>query len=158
MKPPRPLIRDAGARIMGLDDPESKMSKSLAELRPGHAIGLLDDPETIRKSIMAAKTDCNSEIRCDTLAPGIRNLLTLYEVLSGEPRSAVEARFSGKRYGYLKKELAELSVEVLRPIRTNYGNVMEDPIHLETILIQGAARASTVAEVTLADVRARVGL
>ena len=77
---PEPLTRETGARIMGFDDPEVKMSKSLNELRPGHAVGLLDDEQTVRKTIMGAVTDSGSEISFERSEPGVRNLLELYNI------------------------------------------------------------------------------
>jgi len=90
---PQPLLRTIGARIMGLDDPTIKMSKSLGEIRKGHAIGLLDSADTIRETIMGAVTDSGMETHFDRASPAIRNLLTIYEVLSKRTRLEIEARF-----------------------------------------------------------------
>lgn len=155
---PQPLIRKSGARIMGFDDPTLKMSKSLAESRPGHAIRLLDDPRTIRKTIMSAKTDSGREIRFDDPSPGIRNLLTVYEACSGESRDVVQSRFAGKGYGELKKATVDAVVAVLEPIHRTYDELTRDHSHLEEVLTNGAERASRVASATLADVRRCCGL
>lgn len=98
---PDPLIGTSGARIMGLEDPTVKMSKSLAEVREGHAIGLLDPPEKIQRTVMRAVTDSGTEIRSDDLSLGVDNLLTLYETLTGSTRastpcSASKARVTGR--------------------------------------------------------------
>src|SRR5205814_2969913 len=99
---PEPFIRQSGARIMGLDDPQIKMSKSLGERKAGHAIGLVDSPDTIRKAVKEAVTDPGRNITFEGSSPGILNLLTIYEVLSGENRDEIEARFEGRGYGHLK--------------------------------------------------------
>ena len=155
---PDPMIRASGARIMAFDDPTSKMSKSLAETSPGHAIGLLDPPESIRKAIMSAKTDSGREVRCDNPSPGIGNLLTVYEVFSGEPREAVENRFAGRGYGELKKAIVDVVLAALDPIQRAYDELTRDPGHLEKVLAAGAERASQVANRTLTDVRRCCGI
>ena len=96
---PEPVIQEEGARIMGLDDPTSKMSKS--DLFPNRAIALLDDPDTIRRKISRATTDSQREIRFDPDRPGVYNLLTIYHVLTGQPVADLEARYVGKGYGDL---------------------------------------------------------
>lgn len=93
---PEPLIRTSGARVMGLDDPTIKMSKSLAGSRPGHAIGLLDPPEKIRTSVMRAVTDSGSEVNPEHLSPGVDNLLTLFETLTATSRDETLAKFTGQ--------------------------------------------------------------
>ena len=122
---PQPVIADVGARIMGLDDPTQKMSKS--EEAPNHAIALLDTPEVIRAKIMRATTDSLKEIRFDESRPGIFNLLTIYQILTGEKEKEIEARFEGKGYGDLKKDLAELLIEGLRPLqeRDKQGHILK---------------------------------
>lgn len=93
---PKPLIRCTGARIMALDDPSIKMSKSLAESRKGHTVGLADSPDEIRCVVFEAVTDSGNETRFDRASPGVRNLLIIFSALSGNPRSVVESRFEGK--------------------------------------------------------------
>ena len=107
---PQPLIRKSGARIMGLDDPSIKMSKSLAGVRDGHAIGLLDPPKKIRRSVMRAVTDSGSEVDPEHISPGVENLLVIFETLSGSSREFTLARFAGQGYGMLKREVAEAAV------------------------------------------------
>lgn len=155
-KPPEPLIASVGARIMGLDDPTRKMSKS--EARPDHAIYLLDSPENIRTKIMRATTDSLREIRFDPNRAGIYNLLTLYELFTGFPRRDIEARFEGKGYADLKRELADLIIEHLRPIRSRYQDITADPTYINTLLAEGAGKIRPIAERTLASVKNKVGL
>lgn len=155
---PEPLIRTSGARIMGLDDPEVKMSKSLAEKIKGHAIGLLDSPATIKSAIMSAVTDSQSELRFEHASAGVRNMLVLYEVLSGQTREAVQEHFVDKGYGSLKRELVDLVVHVLEPIQAKYRQIAEDSQHLSNILADGAERARMRADKTVAEVRALMGI
>lgn len=157
-KLPAPLIRESGARIMGLDDPTLKMSKSLAATRPGHAIRLLDEPARIKKTIMSAVTDSSGEIRWEHASPAVRNLLTLYEVFSREPREAAQQRFAGQGYGTLKKALVEVVVEALRPIQEKFRELTSDPHELENLLTYGAQRAAAIADKTLAQARHLTGL
>ena len=155
---PEALIRTSGARIMGLDDPAVKMSKSLIKTHKGHAIGLLDSPDDIRKAIMSAVTDSGGEIAFETASLGIKNLLVLYEALSGQSRVEIEAHFATKGYGYLKKETADLVIQTLRPIQEKYTEIAADATYIDDILADGAARASLLANQTLADVRQLTGL
>ncbi len=155
---PGTLNRSSGARIMGLDDPTAKMSKSIAETRKSHAISLLDTPSTIKKAIMSAVTDAGSETRFEHASPGVKNLLTIYEVMSGEARSAIEEKFAGKGYGFLKRELLDLVVRTLEPIQTRYKEIREREGYLDELLAQGAARASVIADKTLEEVRRLTGV
>lgn len=154
---PEPHIRESGARIMGLDDPTAKMSKSVAEQKAGHAIGLVDDPDAIDRAVRRAVTDPGREISFADSEPGVLNLLTIFQAMSGESREEVEARFEGGGYGDLKSELTELLVERLRPIRERYEELMEHPDELDRLLERGAAEARPVAEATLDRVREAMG-
>ena len=153
---PEPFIPDIGARIMGLDDPTKKMSKS--ETVPGHAINLLDSPDDIRAKIMRATTDSLREIRFDESRPGIFNLLTIYHLFSGRSQKEIEAQFEGKGYNDFKKALAEVVIEGLRPLQERYKELTADPTRIDSILADGAARARPTAEKVLAEVKKRVGL
>ncbi len=155
---PKPLIRPSGARIMGLDDPSVKMSKSLAEKRKGHVIGLADPPDVIRGSILQAVTDSGSETRFEQASPGVKNLLTIFEALSGNPRPAVESRFEGKGYRYLKNEVANLVIAVLTPIRVRYLQLVNDTAYLDRVLGYGADKVRPVAVSTLEEVKRRIGI
>jgi tryptophanyl-tRNA synthetase len=153
---PQPIIPEVGARIMGLDDPTMKMSKS--ESRPGHAINLLDTPDVIQGKIMRATTDSQREIRFDENRAGVFNLLSIYQLFTKKSNAEIEAHFEGKGYAALKKELAEAVIEGLAPLQNRYRELTADPSHLEGLLKDGADRVRPMAERTLARVRERVGL
>ena len=153
---PKAVIAKAGARIMGLDDPTQKMSKS--EEQPGRVINLLDSPDDIRGKIMRATTDSRREICFDEERPGINNLLVIYEQFSGQGREDIEARFEGKGYVDLKRELAEVVVEGLSPVQSRYRELTADPRHIDTLLAEGASKVRPTAEKTMALVRDRVGI
>ncbi|MEW6228742.1 MAG: tryptophan--tRNA ligase [Bacillota bacterium] len=155
-KLPEPVIPKTGARIMGLDDPTKKMSKS--ESRAGHALHLLDPPDDIRSKIMKATTDSLSDIRFDENRPGIYNLLVIYELFTGFSRPDIEARFEGKGYADFKRELAEVVIEGLRPLQSRYRELTVDPTHIDSLLAEGASRVRPVAEKTLTTVKERAGL
>jgi tryptophanyl-tRNA synthetase len=157
-KLPDPLIRASGARIMGLDAPDTKMSKSIGEKKKGHAIGLLDDADTIRKTVMSAVTDSGNEFRFEHASPGTKNLLVLFEVLSRQDRQSMENYFSGKGYGHLKRELSELIIATLEPVQRKYNEIMREPAHIEEILHKGAVQAAEIADRTLSDVRKLTGI
>jgi len=153
---PKAVIAKAGARIMGLDDPTQKMSKS--EEQPGRAINLLDSPDDIRNKIMRATTDSLREIRFDESRPGINNLLVIYEQFTRQGREEIESRFEGKGYVDLKRELAEVVVEGLKPVQECYRELTADPQHIDRLLAEGADKVRPTAEKTLALVRERVGI
>jgi tryptophanyl-tRNA synthetase len=155
---PEAMIRATGARIMGLDDPTAKMSKSLAGVREGHAIGLLDPPNKIKKAIMRAVTDSGSQIDPEHLSPGLDNLLVLFQVLAGESREEVLRRFGGQGYGTLKKALAEVAIERVGAIQARYRDIRADEGYLDKVLADGAERAAAVAEVTLDQAMRATGL
>jgi tryptophanyl-tRNA synthetase len=155
---PETLNRRSGARIMGLDDPTQKMSKSTGAKKQGHAIALLDKPDVIKKAIMGAVTDAGGEIRFETASPCVKNLLVLYEVLSGNSQTTIEEHFAGKGYGALKRELTELVVTTLKPIQDEFYRLMDDEQGLDQLLSAGAAKASVIANQTVADVRQLVGV
>jgi tryptophanyl-tRNA synthetase len=157
-KLPRLLVRSSGARIMALDDPTVKMSKSMAATRERHAVRLLDDPDTVRKAIMSAVTDSGCEIRFDHAQPGVRNLLTIIEVLTGDSRDDIEAGLEGKGYGFLKRNVVDLVTDTLKPIQERYHHIIEDPTYLERLLADGAEKASEIAERTVGEVRDLVGV
>jgi tryptophanyl-tRNA synthetase len=153
---PEPVIPDIGARIMGLDDPTKKMSGS--EEGPNHAIGLLDPPDVIRSKIMRATTDSHRDVVFDECRPGIFNLLTIYQTITGEKKKDIEERFAGKGYGDLKKALSEVVIEKLRPIQDRYKALTAEPGRIDSILKEGAAKARPLAEKMLAEVKNKVGL
>jgi len=153
---PEAYIPPAGARVMALDDPTQKMSKSAA--RPAASILLTDDPDQIVKKLRSAKTDSGTEVRAGEDKPELTNLLAIFSLVTGEPIDALEGRFEGRGYGEFKAELAEAVVAHLTPMRERYEAAMADPGELERVLATGAKRAAEVAADTLADVREAVGL
>ncbi len=155
---PKAVVPASGARIMGFDDPTMKMSKSVAAERAGHAVNLLDDEKTIRKTIMSAVTDSGREIRLEHASPGIRNLLLLHRVLSGASQAALEDRYRDSGYGVIKKELVPLVLDTILPIQTRYQEIMCDPDSLDAILAAGADRARALAIPVLARVKNALGV
>ena len=158
-KVPDALIRESGSRIMGLDDPESKMSKSLAERQPGHAIALLDPPDQARKAIMRAVTDSQPAVDFSAgLATGVVNLLTILECLTGTTRELSQERFDGARYGTLKTAVADVVTEQLVSIQSAYREITQDRGHLAKLLALGAERAQDIAARKLAEAYRACGL
>lgn len=157
-KLPEKLIRRSGARIMGFDEPANKMSKSRAEVSDRHAIGLLDSPAKIKNTIMKATTDSDRETRFEYASPGVKNMLVLYEALTGESRTEIENHFAGSGYGKLKQDLVEVVVETLRPIQNKYQQLLEAEDYLTKVLNEGRDRAQTIAVQTLNQVKMRMGL
>ncbi|MGN1144073.1 MAG: tryptophan--tRNA ligase [Anaerovoracaceae bacterium] len=145
-----------GARIMALDDPTKKMSKSAENIHS--RISLLDDPAKIKKSIMKATTDSDGIVKFDVEnKPGISNLLNIYSVLSGISVADLEAKYEGKGYGDFKKDLVEVTVEALAPIRSRYEEIRHSEELIE-ILKDGAQRADAIAQKTMARVKDHFGL
>lgn len=145
-----------GARIMSLDDPSSKMSKSAEN--PLSRISLLDDEKTIKKAIMRATTDSEGAIYYDLdNKPGISNLLNIYSSFSGMPVEDIVTRYEGRGYGDFKKDLVEVTVDALRPIRERFKEIRpsQELIH---ILRDGAEKANAVSEKTMKRVKDRFGL
>jgi tryptophanyl-tRNA synthetase len=149
-----------GARVMGLDDPTQKMSKSSSGT--GHAVALLDPPDKVRKTIMRATTDSNPSVDFENAAsppgPGVRNLLAIYQAFGGETDQAIQSRFQGMRYGDLKKQVAEMVIAHLEPFQQRYREVTSDPGYLDGVLREGAARVSPIANDTVRLVKERMGL
>jgi tryptophanyl-tRNA synthetase len=146
----------AGARIMSLDDPTSKMSKSNENIHS--RISLLDPPNKIKKSIMRATTDSDGIIKFDPEnKPGVSNLLTIYSVLSGISIEDLEKKYEGCGYGDFKKDLVEVTVNALAPIQERYNEIRNSE-ELIKILEDGAARANAIAEKTMKRVKDKFGL
>jgi tryptophanyl-tRNA synthetase len=154
---PEALIQKSGARIMGLDTPESKMSKSLAANAPGHAIFMLDPPELIRKKLTRAQTDTEPAVRFPA-GPGVRNLLEIYATIKEQDWAAVEREFAGKPYSVLKSAVADAVIEVLTPIQERYRQIRSDDAALMQQLRRAADRLMPIANNTLQRVQEAVGL
>jgi len=153
---PEPMILETGARVMALDEPTSKMSKSAPT--PAGYIALLDEPDVIRRKIRRAKTDSGSEVVASPDKPAITNLLNIYAGLTGRTVPEIEEQYRGKGYGDFKKDLAEVVVESLTPIRERTLELLDDPRELDGILEDGAEKAHEVASSTLHDAWAKLGL
>lgn len=159
-KIPQPMIPDVGARIMGLDDPLAKMSKSNAGA-PGHAIMLSDTPEVILKAFKRAVTDSGSTIAFsdDREKAGVNNLLSIYKAVTGRSKEDCEADFSSARgYGDLKVRVAEVVIAELSPIRERYQYLLKEHAELDRIIVEGAEKASAIADATVATMKDRMGL
>src|SRR5712672_2833348 len=135
---PDPFIPKVGARIMSLADPAKKMSKSDAESETG-CIMLLDDDDAVRRKFKRAVTDSGTEIKFDESRPAINNLLTIYHLLTAKGQREIEEHFSGKGYAKLKEELADVTIEFLRPFQERVHDIDDDK--LNEILDRGSARA-----------------
>jgi tryptophanyl-tRNA synthetase len=154
---PEAHIPKESAKIYDLQAPEAKMSKSAAT--EAGLIKIMDAPSVTAKKIRSAGTDTEREIRFDPAAKaGISNLLTIHSALSGRPIAALEAEYVGRGYGDLKKDLAEVVVDALTPVRERTLELLEDPAELDRLLATGADKAAEVAERTLAAVYERIGL
>ena len=154
---PKAVIRESGARIMGLNDPTAKMSKS--EGTRGHAIRIIDSPDEIKYAIKRAVTDAHGQIgfSSDPERAGVNNLLQIYELFTGQSRVEIEAHFAGKGYGALKGDLVEVVTESLRPIRERYEQLMGDLAELDRLLAIGAESARAAAEPKVRQVMETMG-
>jgi tryptophanyl-tRNA synthetase len=153
---PKADIKETGARIMALDDPSKKMSKSSPN--PNSYIALSDEPDVIRKKIRRAVTDSGSEIVVQSDKPALSNLVSIYALLTNVSPHRVQEQFTGKGYGAFKSELAEVVVSTIQPIQARLAELESSPATIEEILAGGAARARTIAEAKMATVRERMGL
>lgn len=153
---PEAYIPPEVAKITDLQEPTAKMSKSAASL--AGVVDLLDPPNVVAKKIRSAVTDTGREVRYDPEAkPGVSNLLAIHSALSGASIPELEERFAGRGYGDLKKELAEVVVDALAPMRERTLALLDDAAELDALLARGAERARSIAATTLARVYDRVG-
>lgn len=151
---PEPFIPPTGAKIQSLQDASKKMSKS--DENQNGAIFLLDDADTILKKFKKAVTDSGTEITFDDARPAIKNLLTIYQLMTGKTPEECEANFVGKGYGHLKTEIAEAVIEFLKPFQERVKNYTDED--LKVILKTGAHKAKAIARATLNDVYAKMGI
>lgn len=150
---PATHLPTVGARIMGLDDPTQKMSKSAPG--SGHAIALLDEPKVIQRKIARATTDSQPAVDPQNIGPGITNLLTIAQAC--DP-SITKERVAGMRYGELKKLVAEVVISRLAPLQQRYREVTEDRSYIELVLMRGRKRVMPIAEDTLRKAKSAMGL
>lgn len=154
---PSVMTPKAGARVMGLDNPTAKMSKS--DDSENHAVYLLDDLSKARKKIMRAVTDSQREIRFsdERERAGVNNLLTIYQAITGESREVIESHFAGKGYGDLKRGVADCVVATLEPLQARYNELMNEAGYLDSVLKVGREKAADIAEDTLKLAQERIG-
>jgi tryptophanyl-tRNA synthetase len=158
-KLPEPVIPRVAARVMGLDDPTTKMSKS--STHAGHAVRLDDEDAQIIKAFKRSVTDSGREIvfSDDPEKAGVNNLLGIYRAITGKNRDQAQADFADARgYGDLKVRVAEAVIGELAPIRTRYRELIEDPAELDRLIARGAGRAARRAEAKLDRIKERMGL
>ena len=155
-KMPEPYIPKAGARVMSLNQPDTKMSKSI----PEGCVFLMEKPEDIQRKFKRAITDSDTErcVRYDPQAkPGVSNLMNIYAAVTGKTFGEIEAEFEGKGYGVFKPAVGEAVIECLRPIREEAERILKDKAYLESVYKAGAEKASYVANKTLRKVYKKVG-
>jgi tryptophanyl-tRNA synthetase len=153
---PEPLIAKQGARIMSLDDPSVKMSKS--NPLPHSKIALLDPPSKIKKSIMKATTDSEGTINFDIEnKAGVSNLLTIYSLLTGESIDSIVAKYEGQGYGQFKKDLVDITSDILIPIQKK-SQLYLDSGEVREVLIEGSKKANDIAQIVLNRVKKKIGL
>jgi tryptophanyl-tRNA synthetase len=152
---PEAVIPRAGARVMDLQDPTSKMSKSTSS--PQGIVGLLEDPKVIEKKIMRAVTDTETEVRYDVAAkPGVSNLLSILAAATG--RNPEDAAAGYTQYGPLKKDTAAAVLEMVRPIQQRYAELAGDPAETARLLAKGAEKAQSVATAVNTRAHLNIGL
>ncbi len=152
---PEPYIPKEGARVMSLQDPTKKMSKS--DPNPKAYVGMLEKPDQIIKKFKSAVTDSDAQVAYREGKEGINNLMSIYAAVTGKSYDAIENEFAGKGYGDFKTAVGETVVEVLRPIRQEFDRLMTDKGYLESCYRTGAEKASAMAERTLQKVYKKVG-
>lgn len=153
---PEPIIRKQGARLMGLDDPTKKMSKSAAS--PKNYISLMDDAKTVEKKIKSAVTDSGSEIKAGQDRPALSNLLNIYSLIARKPVSEIEKEYQGQGYADFKFDLAELINLYLKPLQAEIAGYLKNEKALIKILESGAKKAELLAEQKMQTVRQKIGV
>jgi len=153
---PDTSLPSVGARVMGLDDPTQKMSKS--ETAANHAVALLDPPDKIRKIILRATTDSQPAVDFDKAGPGVLNLISIHQAFAGATEDEMRREFTGMRYGDLKKRVADMVISHLEPFQARYHRIVSEPGYLAGILREGAERVAPIADSTVELVKQRMGL
>ena len=153
---PEPYIPKSSGRIMSLQDPSSKMSKS--DENENNFIALIDDEDTIIRKVKRAVTDSGSEIVFSDDKPGLKNLITIYSCYSGLSPENIQDKYVGKMYSDFKQDLGELIADSLKPIREKYHEVISEKDYLNKILSEGAEKASYLAQKTVSKVYRKIGL
>jgi tryptophanyl-tRNA synthetase len=153
---PATHLPTVGSRVMGLDEPDKKMSKSAAG--SGHAVSLLDPPDVIRKKLLRATTDSNPGVDFDHLGAGVQNLLSIFQAFTEWPDDKIRAHFAGMRYGDLKKQVGEAVVAALEPIQQRYRDIVAETGYVARVLDEGAQRIIPIANQTIETVKRAMGL
>ena len=154
---PDAYVRKESARIMGLQDPKSKMSKS--STNPNDVIFLEDEPEVILKKFKKAVTDSENKVRFDPESkPGVSNLMQIYSAICGKNMDEIEEEFDGKGYGDFKMTVANSVIEKLKPIQKRFKELLSNEKYLEEIYTRGAENARKIASKTLEDVKNKIGI
>jgi tryptophanyl-tRNA synthetase len=157
LKMPDAYVGKMGARVMSLQDPDKKMSKS--DENEKNFVSIIDDAKKIEKKIKSAATDSGTEVKFDVEnKPGLSNLMTIYSVLGEKSIEQIEKDYEGKMYGHLKGDLADLVVQTLKPVREKYDDLMKNKDYLDQLMKSGADRAQVKARSTLENVYKAVGL
>ena len=152
---PKPYIGKAGARVMSLQDPTKKMSKS--DPNPKASVALLDTPDEIMKKFKSAVTDSEAKVRYAEGKDGVNNLMGIYSCCTGKDYDAIEKEFDGKGYGDFKAAVAESVIEQIKPVQESYYKLMDDKAFLEKCAAEGAEKAGYLAQKTLDKVMRKVG-
>ena len=153
---PEPYILESGGRIMSLQSPENKMSKS--DENENNFIALIDDEDTIIRKIKRSVTDSGSEIVFSDDKPGLKNLISIYSCYSDISPQDIQEKYRGKMYSHFKKDLGEIIAESLKPIRDKYNTIISEKDYLNEILASGSEKATYLARKTLSKVYRKIGL
>ena len=143
---------------MGLDNPLQKMSKSIGEFNVNHSIGIVDEPQQIVRAIKRAQTDMGVGVDFDNAGAGVRNLLNIYQAASGFSAEQTKEIFEGKNYGFLKKEVTDVVLARLQPVRANYIDLINNKDYLYSVMQQGAERAREIAHKKIMKVQKALGI
>lgn len=152
---PEAMIPKVGARVMSLQEPTKKMSKS--DANENAVVRMLDEPDVILRKFKRAVTDSDAEVRAAADKPGVTNLMSIYGVCAGKSFAEIEAEFSGQGYGAFKQTVAESVIDALRPVQQEYHRLLADKAYLDGVLKDGAQRADAIARRVLAKVYKKVG-
>jgi len=153
---PKTILPRMGAKIMSLNDPKKKMSKSFG---PASYISVFEEPAEIEKKVMAAVTDTGKQVKYNPKSkPGVSNLLTIYSLFSGKSVKEIENNFKGKGYAQFKNSLVKVLLEALEPFRQKREEFLARKVYVEEILKLGAKRASNIAQTTMQEVNKKIGL
>ena len=152
---PEAYVGKSGAKIMSLQDPSKKMSKS--DENPNASIYLMDDPDTVMRKFKRAVTDSEGAVRYREEQPGVKNLIDIYCVCTGKSPEDVEKEFDGKGYGEFKTAVGEAAVSVLKPLQEEHARLMKDKEYIDRIIKENAEKASYYATKTLRKVQKKVG-